>query len=159
MVLAATNHPWDIDEAFRRRFEKRINIPLPNDETRSALLDLCLKGVHLASNLDTNQISEKLAGFTGSDIKNVCRCVKLPCSFVRIFQMFYLCYSSDAAMMSMRRKITGRSPAEIKKIRREEVDLPVTEEDFQDAMLRTRKSVSDSDVARFEKWMDEFGSC
>lgn len=62
-------------------------------------------------------------------------------------------------MMGMRRKITGRTPSEIKKIRREEVDLPVTSQDFQEAMIRTRKSVSANDVARFEKWMNEYGSC
>lgn len=32
MVLGATNHPWDIDEAFRRRFEKRVYIPMPDGE-------------------------------------------------------------------------------------------------------------------------------
>jgi katanin p60 ATPase-containing subunit A1 len=73
MVLAATNHPWHIDEGFRRRFEKRVYIGLPNDETRSALLKLCLKGVSMADNLDTNVIADKLKGFTGSDIANVCR--------------------------------------------------------------------------------------
>lgn len=62
-------------------------------------------------------------------------------------------------MMSMRRKITGRSPAEIKQIRREEVDLPVTEKDFEDAISRTRKSVSESDVDTFRRFMDEYGSC
>lgn len=138
MVLAATNHPWDIDEAFRRRFEKRVFISLPNDETRSALLQLCLKDVNVSPDLDTNLIAEELSGFAGSDISNVCR---------------------DAAMMSMRRKIIGRTPAEIKQIRREDVDLPVTTEDFQEAMSRTKKSVSLADIAKFEKWMNEFGSC
>ncbi|XP_068086164.1 katanin p60 ATPase-containing subunit A-like 1 [Anabrus simplex] len=138
MVLAATNHPWDIDEAFRRRFEKRVYIPLPNDETRSALLKLCLEGIAVDSSLDTNVIADKLEGYTGSDISNVCR---------------------DAAMMSMRRKISGRSPEEIKKIKKEDVDLPVTTADFEEALAKCKKSVSLNDVSKYEAWMEEFGSC
>jgi len=38
MVLAATNHPWDIDDAFRRRFEKRIYLPLPNGKYKTQLI-------------------------------------------------------------------------------------------------------------------------
>jgi katanin p60 ATPase-containing subunit A1 len=43
MVLAATNFPWDIDEALRRRLEKRIYIPLPELESRKQLLEINLK--------------------------------------------------------------------------------------------------------------------
>lgn len=108
------------------------------EETRSALLNLCLKDVSLSPTLDTNLIGDQLKGYSGSDISNVCR---------------------DAAMMAMRRQISGRSPAEIKQIRREDVDLPITLQDFQDAMTRTKKSVSVDDVNRFERWMEEYGSC
>ena len=44
MVLAATNFPWDIDEALRRRLEKRIYIPLPSEVGREVLLEINLKG-------------------------------------------------------------------------------------------------------------------
>jgi SpoVK/Ycf46/Vps4 family AAA+-type ATPase len=43
VVLAATNFPWDIDEALRRRLEKRIYIPLPGEEERLELLKINLK--------------------------------------------------------------------------------------------------------------------
>jgi hypothetical protein len=42
-VLAATNFPWDIDEALRRRLEKRIYIPLPQGDERHELLAINLK--------------------------------------------------------------------------------------------------------------------
>lgn len=61
--------------------------------------------------------------------------------------------------MSMRRMILGKSPAEIKLIKREDVDLPVTAQDFDDAVSKTKKSVSESDVKKFEEWMSEYGSC
>lgn len=61
--------------------------------------------------------------------------------------------------MAMRRKIIGKTPAEIKMIKREEVDLPVTAEDFNEAISKTKKSVSEADIKKFEDWMAEYGSC
>jgi katanin p60 ATPase-containing subunit A1 len=57
MVLAATNFPWDIDEALRRRLEKRIYIPLPTLEGREALLKVNTM-LHLFSGI-TFSIADK----------------------------------------------------------------------------------------------------
>ena len=43
MVLAATNFPWDVDEALRRRLEKRVYIPLPGLVEREELMRLNLR--------------------------------------------------------------------------------------------------------------------
>ena len=45
MVLAATNRPQDLDEAIRRRLEKRIYIPLPTLAGREQLFKINLKGI------------------------------------------------------------------------------------------------------------------
>ncbi|KAL3882687.1 hypothetical protein ACJMK2_029001 [Sinanodonta woodiana] len=137
MVLAATNFPWDIDEALRRRLEKRIYIPLPTVKGREELLKINIKDLELASDVVLSEIAEKLDGYSGADITNVCR---------------------DAAMMSFRRRIQGLGPEEIRNIPKEELNVPMSMEDFMEAMKKVNKSVSKDDLERYVKWMNEFGS-
>nr|XP_023018219.1 katanin p60 ATPase-containing subunit A-like 1 [Leptinotarsa decemlineata] len=137
MVLAATNFPWDIDEALRRRLEKRIYIPLPTLDGREALLKINLREVKLDPDINLTTIAKRLDGFSGADITNVCR---------------------DASMMSMRRKICGLRPDQIKQLPKEELDLPVTMRDFEEALVKNNKSVSMEDLEKYERWMNEFGS-
>jgi katanin p60 ATPase-containing subunit A1 len=49
MVLAATNYPWDLDEALRRRLEKRVYIPLPTCEGIRHLLQIACREVSARS--------------------------------------------------------------------------------------------------------------
>lgn len=137
MVLAATNFPWDIDEALRRRLEKRIYIPLPSTEGREALLRISLREVKQADDLNLQEIAHRLQGYSGADITNVCR---------------------DACMMVMRRRIHGLTPEQIRSLSGEELDLPVTFADFEEAMRKINKSVSPEDLKKYEKWMHEYGS-
>ena len=73
MVLATTNCPWDLDEAIRRRLEKRIFIPLPDHEARVDLFDICLRGIPLSSDVDINHLASLGEGYSGADIHVVCR--------------------------------------------------------------------------------------
>ena len=45
LVMGATNTPWELDEAFRRRFEKRIYINLPEESARTLMFTSKLQGV------------------------------------------------------------------------------------------------------------------
>lgn len=137
MVLAATNFPWDLDEALRRRLEKRIYIPLPEEEGRIQLLKINLKGMQMAEDVVVEEIARKMAGYSGADITNVCR---------------------DASMMVMRRRIQGLTPEEIRNLPKEELDMPVNMQDFEMALAKVSKSVSDADIKKYEEWMKEFGA-
>lgn len=52
MVLAATNRPWDLDEAIRRRLEKRVYIPLPSEIGRESLFKINLKSIALSPDIN-----------------------------------------------------------------------------------------------------------
>ncbi|MEW5317757.1 MAG: hypothetical protein WDW38_009031 [Sanguina aurantia] len=72
-VLAATNFPWDIDEALRRRLEKRVYVELPEAPQRLELLNINLKEVDVAPDVELGYIAKQLEGYSGDDVTNICR--------------------------------------------------------------------------------------
>ena len=72
--------------------------------------------------------------------------------------ILYPFWCRDASMMAMRRRIRGLTPEQIKNLPKEELDLPVNMEDFDLALKKVSKSVSDADIKKYEDWMKEFGA-
>ena len=62
----------------------------------------------------------------------------------------------DAAMITMRRRIAGLKPSEIRSLGREELDVPVTMEDFKEAVKKCKKNVSSEDLEKYKFWMEAF---
>ncbi|XWS11868.1 hypothetical protein CRYUN_Cryun37aG0038100 [Craigia yunnanensis] len=83
MVLAATNFPWDTDEALRRRLEKCIYIPLPSFQSCKELIRINLKTVEsaiktlllekVAADVDIDEVACRTEGYSGDDLTNVFR--------------------------------------------------------------------------------------
>ncbi|KAI3458072.1 hypothetical protein Pfo_014735 [Paulownia fortunei] len=71
LVLAATNRPFDLDEAIIRRFERRIMVDLPSVENRERILRTLLSKEKV-EDLDFKELAAMTEGYSGSDLKNLC---------------------------------------------------------------------------------------
>jgi len=126
-VIAATNKPWRLDEAFIRRFQKRIYIPLPSKEARVELLKLYTKSLKLSKDVDLEKLADILDGYTSSDIKDIVMAAHLR-TVKELFEKY---------------RGLGK-PREI------------TLDDFTE-VIRTRKpSVSKEAVKVYESWYEKF---
>lgn len=139
IVMAASNCPWDLDDAFRRRLEKRIYVPLPDPESRRLMLEQNFSAVPVEAGMPFEALAERLDGFSGADVRILSR---------------------EAAMMPLRRLLQDKSPRDIQRMRAAgELEVPrVLAADLQAALANTSSSVSSADLQRFVKWNDEFGS-
>ncbi|EWM17672.1 cell division protein FtsH [Kutzneria sp. 744] len=72
-VLAATNHPWDVDTALRRpgRFDRTLLVLPPDGEARQAILRYHLKGRH-AEGIDIAKLAKRTEGYSGADLAHAC---------------------------------------------------------------------------------------
>jgi katanin p60 ATPase-containing subunit A1 len=144
MVLGATNMPWDLDDALRRRFEKRIYIPLPNKIGREQMFNINFKGIKLSNDVNIDTLVQKTEGYSGHDISSVCR---------------------EASLMNMRRKLMSENGtmdilqmANNKENFLNDLEAPVSQSDILSAIKNISKSVSSNDVKKFEEWTYMFSS-
>ncbi|CAE7446403.1 KATNA1, partial [Symbiodinium pilosum] len=108
---------------------------------RNQLFEINLKEVKLGADVAVKGLVDKTKGYSGADVTNVCR---------------------EAAMMGLRRRMQqarkeGKSLQELNNLK-QEVDVPVTQADFLEAISNVNRSVGNEDLQRFTDWMKEFGS-
>jgi len=115
IVIGASNRPESVDPALRRpgRFDREVEISVPNEDGRLEILQIHTRGMPIADDVNLKTLSSELHGYTGADIKSLCR---------------------EAAMKSIRRLLpqvdleTEKIPAEVLK------SMDVRLIDFYDAM-------------------------
>uniref|UniRef100_A0A0D9X2T3 AAA+ ATPase domain-containing protein n=1 Tax=Leersia perrieri TaxID=77586 RepID=A0A0D9X2T3_9ORYZ len=72
LVLAATNRPFDLDEAVVRRLPRRLMVNLPDASNRKKILSVILAKEDLADDVDLEALANLTDGYSGSDMKNLC---------------------------------------------------------------------------------------
>ena len=75
LFIGATNEPWSLDPAILRpgRFDEKVYIGLPDLPARQRILEIHLEGRPLSDDVDLHRLAGLLDGFSGADIRNVCR--------------------------------------------------------------------------------------
>jgi len=136
VIVGATNRPEELDEAARRRFVKRIYIPLPDYEGRKQLILTLLK--HNENELterDLEALVERTDGYSGADIRAFCQ---------------------EASMMGLR-EVASRHTGDLRTIQKGEMP-PITMSHFEQAKDSVSATVSPLELDRYIKWNDQYGS-
>ena len=142
LVLGATNRPQELDEAARRRFMKRLYIPLPNDAARKALISrLLAMNKNDLSDSDISSIVKKTKGYSGSDLAGLCR---------------------EAAMYPLRDAMRGVDMSDVGNFDPDAITddqlRPISLQDVMNATGEVRASVSQDDLKGYIEWNKVFGS-
>ena len=75
IVIAATNRADSIDPALRRggRFDREIEIGVPNRDGRKEVLQIHTRNMPLADDVDLNELADKTHGYVGADLEAMCK--------------------------------------------------------------------------------------
>jgi vacuolar protein-sorting-associated protein 4 len=169
LVLAATNVPWQLDTAIRRRFEKRIYIPLPEPPARAAMFKIHLgKTPHRLTEQEFRQLGHMTEGYSGSDISIVVRDAMMqPVRTVQTATHFKRITAPDRSNPNITRDdyLTPCSPGDPDAMEMSWIQVDgdklkepeISYHDFLKSLKNTRPSVSPDDIKQHIKFTEDFG--
>lgn len=158
LVLGATNIPWDLDPAVRRRFQKKIYISLPELEGRYKMFELNVGNT--PNNLneeDLNELAEITEGYSGSDIATLTQ--------EAVYEPLRKCQvATHFKIVNGNYYVANPNDPEAKKYSLADIPNPeklippdVCKDDFIKALTRIRPTVSLKDLEKQEQFTEEFG--
>lgn len=132
LAIGATNRPNELDDAARRRFVKRLYIPLPEQADRIILLNTLLsKNNHGLSDKEIFKVATETNGFSGADLKALC---------------------TDASLGPIRE-------LGIKALEIDANDVPpISYRHFKRSLRGMKPSVAESDLILYMDWNAKYGS-
>ncbi|CAL7952122.1 unnamed protein product [Xylocopa violacea] len=133
LIVGATNRPQELDEAARRRLVKRLYVPLPELQARKQIINNLLVTVpHNLTEEDVHNVAEQSKGYSGADMSNLCK---------------------EASMGPIR----SIPFSQLENIRKEDV-RQVTINDFKEALIHVRPSVSETSLTAYVEWDAIYGT-
>jgi len=169
LVLGATNIPWVLDAAIRRRFEKRIYIPLPEEHARLIMLKQNLGNTyHLLTEADLKTLATKTEGYSGADISIVVRdALMQPVRKVQTATHFKRISGPSRAdpNVIVNDLLTPCSPGNPGAIEMSFMDVPsdkllepaVSMSDMLRSLATSKPTVNDDDMKKLDKFTMDFG--
>jgi SpoVK/Ycf46/Vps4 family AAA+-type ATPase len=129
-VIGATNKPWSLEAGFLRRFQKRIYVTLPDNDSRNYLFKQYTALLKKDKTLKIEELSKLVQGYSASDIKDICQAAQL-----RVVNELF---ESGKAMES------------------ESNPRPISMNDFKE-IIKIRKSTISIDMIRaYMRWSEQF---
>lgn len=142
-VIGATNRPDILDPAITRpgRLDQLMYIPMPDYESRLAILRAALRKTPIHRDIDLAHVAANTDKFTGADLTEICnRAVKLAIGDEII-------RSKELEEMK-----TVMSPEEIEELEQKEIESIVLPRHFEQAVRNARRSVSDKDLHQYSQF-------
>ncbi|KAJ5773594.1 hypothetical protein N7457_008490 [Penicillium paradoxum] len=162
LILGATNIPWQLDAAIRRRFQRRVHISLPDVNARMKMFMLAVGTTPCQmTQTDYRQLADLSEGYSGSDIS-----IAVQDALMQPIRKIQGATHYKKVLVEGAEKLTPCSPGDAGAMEMSWLDVdaeqllepPLVLKDFIKAVKNSRPTVSGEDLTRNAEWTQEFGS-